>query len=203
MGLTTTEDARRTLAELEAKLAAATAREIELANEARRISYSALSDGNEADKKALAKIDAEEVKLRLTQKHLRDAIDEGRSRVRAAEVDEERGRLREVAGEVLAHAETAAARGPRIRDLADGLCSEITAAISDVRFLNHRGAPVINERSFRLAMTRTILPLLREAGLEVELIAPGQRSDPEALVSGYTNRAAEWAAPFLAKAKAA
>ena len=110
MGLTTSEDARQIVADLEARLAAGTAREIELATEGRRLAYIS-ETGDDAAKKALAKLDAEDAKLRQQQLHLRDAIDEARRLLAEAQRVEEADGLRDNARRVLDLAPEAAERG--------------------------------------------------------------------------------------------
>jgi dGTP triphosphohydrolase len=192
----TTEDARKIVAELEARLAAGTAREIELATEGRRLAYAA-ETGDDGAKKVLVKLDAEDVKLRQTQLHLRDAIDEGQHRLAQAQHEEEMSALRTNAHEVMSLAEQAAKRGPRIRDLAQVLCDEIQATFVDARRFGSLGAPVVNQRLLMLAMTRTILAQLRDAGLDVQIIAPGDRHPLDELVASFVGSSTRWAATVL------
>jgi hypothetical protein len=201
--MTTIEGARQTVADLEARLAAGTPREIELATEARRLSYSALSDNDEDAKKALAKLDAEDTKLRQSQLHLRDAIDEAKRRVASAERDEELAKLRESAQEVMALVKPAAERGQRVGELARDLCADIRSTFDDARRLTQLGAPVVNQRSLTLSLTRTILAQLRDAGLDIDLIAPGLRHPPDELIGGYVAQAIGWAGRVLDATKAA
>src|SRR5580704_11651188 len=86
------DEARQVLADLEGKLAAASAREIELATEGRRLAYAA-ETGNEAAKKAVAKFDQEAFALDRSKKSLGHAILEGRRLLAEEERADERERM--------------------------------------------------------------------------------------------------------------
>jgi len=198
MGLTV-EQATATLADLEARLASGAAREIELANEGRRLSYSALGDNNDDAKKALARLDAEDTKLRQSQLHLRDAIDQARHLLAEAHHAEAAAAGRENALAVMALAAEAGERGRVVGQLLTELSRELRQTFEDARALSQLGVPAINQRSLILALTRTFLATFRDSGLDVDLIPPGQRHPPEELVRNNTDRAVKWADQFLAK----
>jgi hypothetical protein len=199
--MSSVETAALVVAELEAKLAAASERAITLAIERRRVAFSAHS-GDAAAKKELAKLTSESATIGLDVENLHAALDEGRARVRAAELDEERGRLRQAAREAAVIAEKTAERGTLVSKHAWSLCSELRSTFDDARRLAALGAPTINERSLKLALTRTLLAMLRDTGLDVEMIAPGERHQADELIGAFAGRVTEWAAPFLAKAAA-
>ena len=86
---------------------------------------------------------------------------------------------------------------PKIAEAARTLRDEIKRLEADLERMRRLGAPLANGRLVFLALTRAISPLLREAGLEFDLVPPGQRHDPVALVGGYVGAAEAWAAKVL------
>jgi hypothetical protein len=105
--------------------------------------------------------------------------------------------LQDNARQVLEIAGEAGERGAVIGQLTSELCREIQGAFTDARRFARLGAPAANERSLKLALTRTILGQFRDAGLDVELIAPGLRHLPGELVGNYVNSAVGWATRVL------
>ena len=55
------------------------------------------------------------------------------------------------------------------------------------------GAPLVQQRLVDLAMTRGITPILREAGLELEIVPPMQRHDIVEVAGNYISSATTWA----------
>jgi hypothetical protein len=71
------------------------------------------------------------------------------------------------------------------------------------RICRSLGAPG-TDRLLMLALTRSILSQLRDAGLDIDLIPPGQRHSLDELVSGGAARVRSWATAVLGeKAEAA
>jgi hypothetical protein len=84
--------------------------------------------------------------------------------------------------------------GPAIAGALKTLCRELSEFDAALTGLNRLGVPGTNGRLVELAFTRTILASLRETGLvDVDIIPPGLRSEPEYLVSAYLQAPKNWA----------
>jgi hypothetical protein len=99
--------------------------------------------------------------------------------------------------------EHAAKRGTRIRDLTHELAAEISGAVSDLRRFSSLGAPVMNARLLELALTRSVLPQLRDAGLDCDLVPPGNRHQADTVVDGYVAQAVKSSEAILGEKAAA
>ena len=192
----TIESARAVLADLEGKLANATAREAALADQRRRLSFDA-ETGDLKARKALDEANRASVSISLEIENLRSAIEEAARRAISAERDAALEATRKKARRVQDIAAAAAPRGIRIAEAAATLRDEIKALNADLNEMRRLGAPVVNGRLVVLAMTRAILSLLREAGLDIDIIPPGLRHDPQQLVDGYVASATAWATKML------
>jgi hypothetical protein len=73
----------------------------------------------------------------------------------------------------------------------------LRGAISDLRRFGTLGAPTSGTRLLELALTRSILPQLREAGIDCDLIPPGNRHQADAVVGGFVSTAVRWAEGVL------
>jgi hypothetical protein len=198
------EQAQAAISALENQLAAASATEVELANEARRISYSALSDGDEGAKKALAKIDADVGKLRQTQQHLRDALEEARRRLGESERAAERERMCETAAAAMQFADDIAARGKRL-DAAFAIArEELEGFKADLDGLHRLGLNHPRGELFRVNGGRALATSLMGLPLKTERdhLAPRERISWSSLADGWAAGVRNWAAPFLEKANA-
>jgi hypothetical protein len=120
--------------------------------------------------------------------NLHAALDEARHRLAEAQRDEELVVLAEKAREAAVIAEKTAERGTLVSKHAWSLCSELRSTFDDARRLAALGAPTTNERSLRLALTRTLLAMFRDAGLDVEMIAPGERHQADELIGAFAGR---------------
>jgi hypothetical protein len=194
--------ATETLQRFEADLAKATDRATTLQTERRKLSFAAHS----GDKPARAKLDkltAESLESGLQIENLMAAVDEAKSRLAEAECQAGLAEQRAKAKEAMTLAEQASKRGARIRDLTQELSAEISGAIGDLRRFGDLGAPVSNSRLLELALTRSVLPQLREVGIDCELVPPGNRHQADVVVDGYVAQATKWADGVLAGQKAA
>src|SRR5579872_6550140 len=108
--MNTSEEARRVVAELENKLAAAEARAAELQAERRRLSFDANTGDGSAEKKLKA-LNTESAHITLDIENLRSALEEAKRRLAAAERDEAMAEARANAVRVRELAESIAARG--------------------------------------------------------------------------------------------
>jgi hypothetical protein len=189
---TTVKHSQEILQRLEADLAKATDRATALQVERRKLSFAAHS-GDKPSRAKLDKLNGESVTAGLEIENLMAAADEAKSRVAAAEHQAVLAEQRAKAKEVMSLAEHAAKRGARIRDLTLELAAEVSGAVSDLRRFGSLGAPIMNARLLELALTRSVLPGLREAGIDCDLIPPGNHHQADAVVDGYVAQATTWA----------
>ena len=136
MSINSVDDARRTLADLEAKLAAAAAREIELATEGRRLAFDAAT-GDAAAKKALAKFDEEAFVLDRNRKNLGHAIEEAKRRLAEAEREGHLLEEKTKAERALKIAESIEQRGRRLDEALLALAKEAEGLEDDFSELNY------------------------------------------------------------------
>jgi hypothetical protein len=197
------EQARTVIGDLEDKLAAASATEIELATDARRISYSALSDGDEGARKALAKIDGDEVKLRQTQKHLRDALAEAKRRLAESERAEERERLAENAEKANAIGERLVERARKIDEAFAVISEESNAFMSDITALAPLGLSNPRVEQYRVLGAIAANTALMFTPLKIQHMAPRERRSFSELAAGWRAQIAHWAAQFTDKSQEA
>jgi hypothetical protein len=184
--------ATETLHRLDAEFAKATDRATTLQTERRKISFAA-HDGDAKAKSRLAKLNAESLESGLQIENLLSAVDEAKARLAEAEREVGLAAQRANAMEVMALATHASRRGGRIRDLTQELAAEISGAVSDLRRFGALGVPTSGARLLELALTRSVLPQLREAGIDVDLIPPGNRHQADAVVDGLVSQATTWA----------
>jgi hypothetical protein len=81
-------------------------------------------------------------------------------------------------------------------------CAVIRTVLDRQRTFRTLGAAA-PDRLMMLAMTRTILAQLRDAGLDVELIPPGQRHNLDELVAGGASRVRSWTSAIADEREAA
>jgi hypothetical protein len=193
--------ATETLQRFEADLAKATDRATNLQTERRKLSFAAHS-GDKPSRTKLDKLNAESVTIGLEAENLKAAIDEARHRLVEAEHQAGLAVQRANAKKAMTLAEQAAKRGARIRDLTLELAAEVSGAVSDLRRFGSLGAPVMNARLLELALTRSILPQLREAGIDCELVPPGNRHQADGVVDGLVAQAVKWAESVISDSKA-
>ena len=191
------------LERIEADLAKATNHGTQLQVERRKLSFAAHS-GDAKSKARLDKLNAESLESGLRIENLISAADEAKARLAMAEHEAGLAQQRANATEAKALAANAARRGPRIRDLTQELAAEISGAIIDLRRFADLGAPTSGARLLELALTRSVLPQLREAGIDCDLIPPGNRHQADVVVDGFVAQATRWADSLLGeKAEAA
>ena len=192
----TVSKAKATLERLEADLVKATDTATALQIERRKISFDA-HNGNAKAKARLDKLNAESLTADLSISNLLSAVDEAKARLATAEHEAGLAEQRAKAQEAQALAEHASKRGVRIRDLTQELAAEISGAIGDLRRFGDLGAPTSGARLLELALTRSVLPQLREAGIRCDLVPPGNRHQADAVVDGYVAQATRWADAIL------
>jgi hypothetical protein len=188
--------------DLEGKLAAASATEIELATEAHRISYSALSDGDDGAKKALAKIDADEVKLRQQQKHLRDALEEAKRRLLECQRANERERL---AGNAERGREIGASFAARQRRIDAALAivgEESRGSLAEINELHLLCLASPRAEQYKVLGESAISSALMDTPVKLRHLAPRERRTFTEIGDGWRLQIENWAAPFLEKANA-
>jgi hypothetical protein len=188
--------AKATLERIEADLAKATDHGTQLQVERRKLSFAAHS-GDAKSKARLDKLNAESLESGLRIENLISAADEAKARLAMAEHEAGLAAIRENAVEAMALATHASKRGARIRDLTQELAAEISGAVSDQRRFGALGAPTSGARLLELALTRSVLPQLREAGIDCDLIPPGNRHQADVVVDGFVAQATRWADAVL------
>jgi hypothetical protein len=100
---------------------------------------------------------------------------------------------KEQARKVRLLAEAALPRGAKIAQACETLRDEIVGLGKDLQSLRNAGADVASQRLVALAMTRSVQPLLREAGLDFGPVAPYLRHDIKELGENYVRDAIRWA----------
>jgi hypothetical protein len=190
------DEAKATLAKLEAKLVEETNRATELATERRKLSFLGLT-GNEAARAKLDELNTEFVTSGLEAGNIRAAIDEARHRLAAAQREAELARQRESARQAKAIITVASKRGPKMAEGLRVLCEELNDFRDDVRALGRFGAPVSDYRLTELWLMRAIFPALRAAGLEIDVTPPGMRGDLAKIGDIYLQNASRWVAETL------
>jgi hypothetical protein len=192
------DDSKRIVADLEAQVAAASAAETEFAVEAKRISFDALT-GNGDAKKALAKIDAEEIKLRQQQRHLRDALEEARRRLAEAERAEAMAAVRENAEAALAIGERLLERARKIDVALATAREELAAYKRDIDSLHLIGCAQPTAQQWLtfggLAVTAFMMQL--PVKVDRDFLAPRERRTFTELSNGWHSGIARWASTFL------
>jgi hypothetical protein len=184
--------AKATLERIDADLAKATDHGTQLQVERRKLSFASHS-GDAKAKARLDKLNTESLTAGLEIENLISAADEAKARLASAEPEAGLAQHRANATEAMALVAHASKRGARIRDLTQELAAEISGAVGDLRRFGALGAPVMNARLLELALTRSVLPQLREAGIDCDLIPPGNRHQADAVVDGYVAQAVRWA----------
>jgi hypothetical protein len=64
------------------------------------------------------------------------------------------------------------------------------------------GAPISDPRIAKLALTRSILAMLREGGLVLDIVPPGQQHDLKKITDMYMAAGEAWASKILGDAPA-
>ncbi len=160
--------------------------------------------GDTAAKAELDKLNADRLRTVIVGETLEMALAEAERRVEAAKADAEAEAQRAKARDCREIAATAGARGAKIAEAARTLRDEIMRLDEELERMRLLGAPIANGRLVFLALTRSITPLLREAGLiGIDIVPPGHRHDIDELVTGYVGAAEAWAAKLLDGAAAA
>lgn len=194
------DEAKGTIAKLEASLVSATNKTTALMASRRQVSFKACNGDNHA-RALLDEMNTSSMVATLELENIRSAIDEARSQLAAAEREAAMAEKRQLAEKVKRIVATLEGSGPAIAGALKTLCHELSGFDAALTGLHRLGVPVTNGRLVELAFTRTVLASLRETGvIEVDAIAPGLRSEPEYLVSAYLQAPKNWADKILGEA---
>jgi hypothetical protein len=202
--MTTVEESRRIVAELETKLAAAEARAVELATERRRISFAA-NTGDADARKALDRLNKEAATAGLEIENIRSALEEAKRRLAEAERREAMAQGAENASRWLEIAERRVERGKRIHAALEVVRQDIEDDKADVDELHVLGCASPTSQQFRvygglaLSTFLTMLPLKAER----DHLAPREGRSFQQLAIEQRDAVARLAVPFLDKAEAA
>jgi hypothetical protein len=195
------DEARKVEVGLQAKLGELRRKEADINDERRRLSYSA-NTGDRVARKALEDATTKAATLALEIENCEFAIAESNNHTVRAKAEEAAEAERAKARDVQAILATAALRAPRMSGAAARLCDEILAFKDECRAMRLLGAPVTAQRLIELALTRSIGSILREAGLDFDLVPPLQRHEVEGLAAGYLSPVRAWIDKILSPSKA-
>ena len=172
-----TDQAKGTLAALEARKAETEQRIAALAEEREKLSFGALT-GDDAQVKELARLNAAAEKAQRDLENTNSAITEARRRLEAAKDDAAKAAERAKAAAILKHA----AEIERLAREADEHAAQFRVALTalfdrahEISISGFRGiAPF---RTMQLALGRATLAVLADMrlGLDVRVLAPGER----------------------------
>jgi hypothetical protein len=192
------DEAKAILTKLEAHLIAATNKATVLQSERRRVSFKACNGDNHA-RALLDELNTNSAVAALEIENAKSALDEARSQLAAAEREAAMAEKRQLAEKVLRVTKALEGSGPAIASSLRTLCKELSGFHEALTGLHRLGVPGTNARLIELAFTRTILASLRETALvDVDIIPPGLRSEPEYLVAAYLQAPRKWADEILA-----
>jgi hypothetical protein len=141
----------------------------------------------------LARIDGDEVKLRQTQKHLRDALEEARQRLAESERADERERLAKNAEKAKAVAERFAERQRKIDKAFAVISEESIGSMSDITTLNQLGFNNPRSEQYRVLGTIAADTALMFTPFKRQHTPPSSRKSFSELGDG-------WCAPIFSRA---
>jgi hypothetical protein len=200
--MTTTAEARATLDALTEKLAAATAREIALAGERRRLSF----DAHAGDAKAKTALDAANkasATIGLEIENLKSASEEGKRRLAEAERADEMAAQRNNASQAAALGESLVRRARKIDEALAIVAAESTAFVADISALNHLGISHPRSEQFVSLGERAMSTSLMHCPLKLRHLGHGEKRNFTETAVGWRDSIARWAAQFLDKQEAA
>ena len=191
----TVEEARRIVAELENKLAAAEARAVELQTERRRLSFDA-NTGDGAAEKGLKALNTEAAHINLDIENIRSAIDEAKRRLAAAERDEAMAAARDNAEAALVIGNRLVERAAKIDAALATAREEMLAYKRDVDALHLTGCAAPTAQQFLtfggLAVTAFTMQL--PVKVDRDFLAPRERRTFTELTSAWRDGVTNWAA---------
>lgn len=192
--------ARETEAALVEQRAATCVRLVEIDEKRQALAFEALTEGGKA-RKELDALNRERLLIVSELEMGEVAIAEAQKRVAAAEHEVEREGVRAKAREVRRILDAGGERGVRIAKAAETLRDELTGLFDDLDHMRRLGVPVAGGRLVQLSLTRSLFAIMREAGLEVDVIPPGQRHPPQEIVAHYLVAGSAWASNILGDAR--
>jgi hypothetical protein len=192
------EDEKTTLAQLEAKLAAALGRASELKNERRTLSFAA-NTGDHKARKALDAANAASATAALEIENVKSAIDEAIRRLDAAGQAEKDAENAQKAKRALAISASIAARGKKLDEALLTLAVEAEGLEEDLSELNYRlGIAYPSLANFKAIVERPFCAGLMfqpsgktkngqpaEGTLKLRHLAPGERMTFSEITEGY------------------
>jgi hypothetical protein len=202
----TVEHARKIVAELEPKLAAASDRAAALATERRRLAYDA-GVGDPKAKAKLEKLTGESAIAAVDLENCHAALIEARHRLASAEhaaaLAERKANAERLSGQAKELASRIEARGPALSAALASFGEQYSALTGDLRAARDLGCELAPSRLVELAFAESVSSTLRSAGIVLgDTVPPDRRRTPEALTAGYASRATTWADSILHYEKA-
>lgn len=198
------EAMRETLAELEGKLAEATAKATELQTERRRLSFDA-NTGDEAARKKLDKLNAASATVDLEIENLKSALDEAKRRLAEAERAEARNRQAAGAAEALKIAERRLERGRRLDEAFAAIRADLDADKADIDELHRCGVTHPRGEQFKVFGSLAVATHLMGLPFRIErtFLAPSERQTFTELARGSYEQIRRVASALLDKGEAA
>jgi hypothetical protein len=187
------ETARRIVADLESKLAAASGKATDLATERRRLAYDA-STGDKPAAKELSKLTIESASVAIEHENATIAVHEARHRLASAETAaaeaEKKANAEKLEADVKAIADCIEGRGSAISKALAAFCEQYRALESDLTALRQLGAEITPARTVGLSFETVLTHTCRSVGLKLgDLVEPARRHSPETLTGGLATRA--------------
>lgn len=200
--MTEVETARGTLADLEAKLAAVTARSVELADGRRLLSFAAHSGEDSAAEKKLRALNTESTHVNLDIENVRSAIEEAKRRLAEAERAEAAAAAAENAEAVMKIADRFAERGRRIDEAFARARAELDGFQTDMDALHALGVTHPRGEQFAVLGGLALASHLMTLPLKVdrEHLAPRERRSFTETADAWRASIARSMAPFLEEA---
>jgi DNA repair exonuclease SbcCD ATPase subunit len=200
MGLTSTEQARATVAQLEEKLADASARAVELQTERRKLSFDA-NTGDDSARKRLDKLNAQSATIDLEIENMRSAIEEARRRLADAQRAEGVALLAKNAAEATKLADAIAEHGQRADAAFATAAAELEALKTKIDELHRLGVTYPRAEQFAVLGGLALMTAVTTLPLKVDRshLAPRERQTFTELSATWRTQVMRWAQPFLAK----
>jgi hypothetical protein len=197
--MTEVENATNIVAELETKLAGATARAADLQTERRRLSFDA-NTGDDSARKRLDKLNSQSATADLEIENVRSAIEEARRRLADAERDEQGRQLAENAAAATKLADSIADHGRRADEAFANALVELEGLKSDIDALHQLGVTHPRGEQFKVLGGLALMTAVFKLPLKVDrsALAPRERHSFGELCAGWRTGVVNWAAPYLA-----
>jgi hypothetical protein len=195
------EEANQILSALEAKLAAASGRAIELQTLRRKLSYAA-NTGDHKARKALDDANASSATADLEIENVKSAIEAARHHRSEAEREAEKARLAGNAERGREIGASFAARQRRIDAALAIVAEESRGSLAEINELHLLGLASPRAEQYKVLGESAISSALMDTPVKLRHLAPRERRTFTEIGDGWRLQIENWAAPFLEKANA-